>query len=188
MQFENHPRRTPNSRATRELGTHARHLGTFGMTKAAKPVHDPRATSRKQIDDLLKQRQRMLVLLWELTKVDLNRVDETIQDMLDEFLTILVDYIAIGHFGLYQRISDGNERRSRVIDMAKEIYPRIERATESAIAFSERFEGASEKTMNTDLAPALSHLAEQITTRIELEDLLISAVLGTDTPANAATN
>ena len=130
----------------------------------------------------------MLVLLWELTKVDLNHVDETIQDMVDEFLTILVDYIAVGHFGLYQRISDGNERRSRVIEMAKEIYPRIERATESAIAFSERFETADEKAMNTELAPALSSLAEQITTRIELEDILISAVLGTDAPANTTTS
>ena len=96
MQFENHPRRTSNPRSTRVLETHARHLGTFRMTKAAKTARDPRATTRKHIDDLLKQRQRMLVLLWELTKVDLNHVDETIQDMVDEFLTILVDYIAVG--------------------------------------------------------------------------------------------
>ncbi len=151
--------------------------GSVHMTKPAKSA-DARSTTRKLIEDMLKQRQQMLVLLWELTKLDLRHVDETTKDMVDEFLTILVDYIAAGHFGLYQRIVEGNERRSRVVETAKVIYPRIAATTESAVTFSERFENADEKALNQHLAADLSRLAEQLTTRIELEDDLIAAMLG----------
>jgi len=147
------------------------------MTKPVKSA-DARTTTRKLIDDMLKQRQQMLVLLWELTKLDLRHVDDTAKDMVDEFLTILVDYIAAGHFGLYQRIVEGNERRTRVVETAKLIYPRIAATTESAVNFSDRFESADEKSLNQHLATDLSRLAEQLTTRIELEDELIAAMLG----------
>ncbi|MGH8597012.1 MAG: Rsd/AlgQ family anti-sigma factor [Gammaproteobacteria bacterium] len=154
--------------------------GIFRMTKSVQSLPDPRAITRKLIDDMLKQRQQMLVLLWELTKSDLRDIDDTGKEMLDEFSTILVDYIAAGHFGLYQRLSAGNERRSRVVDTAKEIYPRIAETTETAVAFTERFENADEKLLNAQLASALSLLAEQVTLRIELEDRLITAMLGAE--------
>lgn len=167
----------PNGTVLRRAAP-ARRSGIFCMNKAAKPHADARSTTRKLIDDMLKQRQQMLVLLWELTKLDLHRVDDTAKEMVDEFLSILVDYIAAGHFGLYQRITEGNERRSRVVATAKEIYARIAATTESAVNFSERFENAGEKALNSHLALDLSRLAEQITTRIELEDQLIDAMLG----------
>jgi regulator of sigma D len=167
----------PNGTASRRAVT-VRRPGIFCMNKTAKTHPDARTTTRKLIDDMLKQRQQMLVLLWELTKLDLQRVDDTAKEMVDEFLTILVDYIAAGHFGLYQRINEGNERRSRVVETAKEIYTRIAATTESAVNFSERFENADEKALNSHLAQDLSNLAEQLTTRIELEDQLIEAMLG----------
>ena len=82
-----------------------------------KSDHDgnPRPQTKKLIEDLLLQRQRMLVLLWELSKLDLNVVDNAIKDVLNDFIEILVDYIACGHFGLYHRIAEGKERRT---DMA----------------------------------------------------------------------
>ena len=150
------------------------------MTKAAKHLSDARSTTRKLIDDMLKQRQQMLVSLWELTKLDLHQVDDSAKEMVNDFMTILVDYIAAGHFGLYQRITEGSERRSRVVETAKEIYPQIAATTEIAVNFSERFENTDEKVMNGHLAQELSRLAEQITTRIELEDQLIDAMLGSD--------
>lgn len=159
----------------------ARQPGILVMTKAAKTQAHPRTTTRKLIDDMLKQRQQMLVLLWELTKCDLRHVDDNGKEMLDEFSTILVDYIAAGHFGLYQRLIDGSERRSRVVDTAKEIFPRIAQTTEIAVGFSERFEHADAKTLNAHLATDLSALAEQFTARIELEDQLIAAMLGDET-------
>ena len=46
----------------------------------------------------------MLVLLWKLSKLDFAKVDQNIRETLEEFQELLVDYIATGHFGLYQRI------------------------------------------------------------------------------------
>ena len=76
------------------------------MSKQADPAQ-ARAQTRKLIEDMLKERQQMLVLLWELSKLDLHTVDQPVLEMLDEFEDLLVDYIAAGHFGLYQRIAEG---------------------------------------------------------------------------------
>jgi regulator of sigma D len=154
--------------------------GFIRMTKTVKTSSNNRAATQKHIDDVLKQRQRMLVLLWELTKLDLKHVEDATKETLDDFLTILVDYIAAGHFGLYQRLAEGNERRARVLETAHETYPRIAGTTEMAVAFSERYDHADQKLLNADLARDLSKLAEAVSTRIELEDQLIAAMLGED--------
>jgi regulator of sigma D len=159
--------------------------GRSRMTKAADKPDNARATTRKLIDDMLRERQQMLVLLLELTKLDPQHLDDPSRELVDEFLSILVDYIAAGHFGLYQRIVEGKERRSRVVETARGIYSRIAQSTEAAVAFSERFEHANDETLSSHLAAELSVLAEHITTRIELEDQLITAMLGDAVPLGA---
>jgi regulator of sigma D len=158
------------------------------MTKTDRTRTHQRTMTRKLIDDMLKQRQQMLVLLWEMTKSDLHHVDENIKEMLDDFSTILVDYIAAGHFGLYQRLIEGNERRGPVLEKAQQILPRITQTTDLAVSFSERFENADEKILNARLATELSSLAEEVTVRIELEDQLIAAMMGAEPATNVATN
>lgn len=156
------------------------------MPKKSAATHHPRVRTEKQIDDMLQQRQRMLVLLWELSKVDLKHIDESIKEMLDEFLGILVDYIAAGHFGLYQRLTEGSERRSAVVATAEHLYPRIAETTEAAVEFSERYETADERTINSRLSKDLSRLGEEVTTRIELEDKLIQAMMGSNVALSSA--
>lgn len=146
------------------------------MKTAAEGSRYPRLATRRLIDDILEQRKRMLVLLWELAKQNLSAPDESTREMLDEFLTLLVDYIATGHFGLYGRFSAGVERRSQIVDTARGIYPRIATTTAVSVDFLERYEGADENTLK-QLSADLSRLGEHLTTRIELEDQLISAML-----------
>ena len=150
------------------------------MIQLSKHDGNPRPRTKKQIDDLLQQRQRMLVLLWELSKLDLTDIDNTITDILNDFLEILVDYIACGHFGLYHRIAEGKERRYPVVQTANEVYPQISRTTDIAVEFSERYETADDGHLKSNLAKDLSKLGEEVTTRIELEDRLILAMLGSD--------
>ena len=150
------------------------------MSKAAKLAKHPRSGTRQIIDDMLAQRTRMLKLLWDLSKQDLKQADEAIRETLDDFLSVLVDYIAAGHFGLYERIAMGSERRTPVVETAREIYPRIADTTVAAVEFNERYGTADRKTLSTGLARDLSTLGEEVTTRIELEDRLISAMLGSD--------
>lgn len=156
------------------------------MSSSSKPPQYPRLATRRMIKDILEQRQRMLVLLWELSKQDLAAPDDAARDMLDEFLTLLVDYIATGHFGLYGRFSAGEERRSQIVDTARDVYPRIATTTAVAVDFLERYEGADDVTLRQQLAHDLSRLGEHLTTRIELEDQLITAMLDGEPPADHA--
>ena len=102
------------------------------MSKAPAGGAQARSQTRKQIDDMLTERQQMLVLLWELSKLGLDTIDEPVLELLEDFQELLVDYIAAGHFGLYQRLNEGTERRQPVLDIAREIYPRIARTTDVA--------------------------------------------------------
>ncbi len=156
------------------------------MTKTPGRDGNPRQRTTRLIDDMLHERQRMLVLLWELSKLDLANIDYAIAHVLNDFLEILVDYIACGHFGLYRRIADGKERRYQVVETAKEIYPRISRTTDVAIEFSERYETVDDGHIESNLAEDLSTLGEEVTTRIELEGRLIQAMLGPDYSIPAA--
>lgn len=135
---------------------------------------------------MLTQRTRMLKLLWQLSTQDLAHDDETLRETLDDFLTVLVDYIAAGHFSLYERIVEGHERRAQVVETARELYPRIADSTQSAVEFNERYAAADAQRLETRLAQDLSRLGERLATRIELEDQLIRAMLGPDFPIPGA--
>lgn len=98
------------------------------------------------------------------------------QKMLTEFCQLLVDYIAAGHFSLYERIANGNERRRGLADLAQELYPRIAQTTTVVLDFNDRYEGdACEITES--FKDDLSRLGEELTTRIELEDRLIARLV-----------
>lgn len=143
-------------------------------------IHNPRPRSRNLIEEMLRHRTRMLVQLGELSTVDLENIDQSVKDKLEAFLETLVDYIAAGHFGLYQRIVEGNERRQPVAETATKFYAQIQATTDIAVDFSERYGMPENTTLDDHLAADLSQLAEQVTTRIELEDQLILAMLGDD--------
>ena len=149
---------------------------------AKTPAAQARPRTRKLIEDMLQERQQMLVLLWELSKLDFKAVDQTARETLQEFQEIVVDYIAAAYFGLYQRIAEGQERRQPTLELARDIYPRIARSTDIAVEFTEKYEAADDARVGNDLAGDLSVLAEAITTRIELEDQLILSMLGGDFP------
>ena len=97
------------------------------------------------------------------------------------FAQILVDYIAAGHFGLYERIAEGKERRRRVLELAEELYPRISQTTELALAFNDDVEQSKGAGLNYAQVKRLSELGEQLAARIDLEDRLIAVM----TPARA---
>ncbi|MCG8325922.1 MAG: sigma D regulator [Thiotrichales bacterium] len=140
--------------------------------------NERRGGSAQLIENMLKERKQLLALLFQISEMDTGELAESCRDTFDEFCQVLVDYIAAGHFGLYARISEGTERRRSVAELAVKIYPRIEQTTEIALAFNERFDPARPDAMDfSGIEEILSSLAENITTRIELEDQLIAKVL-----------
>lgn len=144
-----------------------------------------RGRSAELIDHMLKERKQLLALLFQISDLESADLEESDRDVFDEFCQVLVDYIAAGHFGLYGRISEGNERRKSVADLAIKIYPAIEQTTEVALAFNERFDPGNDTMDFNGIEEILSNLAEAITNRIELEDQLISVMLERSVPAEA---
>jgi len=132
-----------------------------------------RGKTNHLIDSMLKERNQLLSLMLQIPEAVSADGQSLDADVIDEFCQVLVDYIAAAHFGLYERISEGKERRKAVADMAIEVYPRIEKTTEFALAFDERYGPENESQDFSNLQQDLSKLGEELATRIELEDKLI---------------
>ena len=146
---------------------------------AQEQARDRRSGTRALIDKMLSERQNMLVLFERLAGVA-PYADEKMPDneLLEEFSQILVDYIASGHFGLYERIIEGTERRRGVVKLAEELYPRIANTTQVAVEFNDVYEKTTGSTVSEEVTRMLSKLGEELAVRIELEDQLISEMLG----------
>jgi len=98
--------------------------------------------------------------------------------LLQEFCENLIDYLAKGHFELYQRINDGEERRKDIINLASEFYPRIAETTNYAVDFNDEFDKSLKKMGSFDhYGERLSKLGEELAIRFELEDKLINSLL-----------
>ena len=130
------------------------------------------------VEKLLTERKVMLALYCRMAGIEPYSTDddknsESDQKMLQEFCQVLIDYIAAGHFSLYERIINGQERRRSVADEAKKLYPRIAESTQIAVDFNDKYDCEDYCDITEDFTSDLSYLGEQLAGRIELEDQLI---------------
>ncbi len=136
-----------------------------------------RTKTQDLIDKLLKERQEMLVLFCQVAGLEPYRRSASLDSLLQTFCQVLIDYTAFGHFEVFGRISDGNERRTGVIRVAEEIYPDFVQASEAAVAFNDKYD-LSDHALELDYLPEdLSRLGEELAVRIELEDQLLASML-----------
>ena len=145
------------------------------MTEQTEQTQERRRGGRSNelIQRMLKQRNQLLQLLVEISKHGV--VGPSAE--FEEFVQILVDYIAAGYFNLYERISEGRERRKAVADLAVKVYPRIEQTTKIALAFDKKYNADSKEVDFSDVEADLSGLGEALTARMEFEDQLIELLL-----------
>lgn len=135
-----------------------------------------RVHTSQMIKELLQERQQMWNLYCEVAELKpFDQHKEPLEKILNRFCQILIDYISLGHFGIYRRIIEGTERRRSVIEAAEKLYPLIAEATEVALKFNDGYENG-QFTDRTLLNHELSKLGEALATRIELEDRLIDAM------------
>jgi len=147
------------------------------MKEQVNEVEERRAGSQELIQHMLKERNQLLSLLLQVSSDSSADKSSQLDIDLEEFVQVLVDYIAAGHFGLYERISEGKERRKAVSELAIEIYPRIEQSTQVALAFDEKYNPDNESRTLDHFPQDISMLGEELTTRIELEDRLIKLMI-----------
>lgn len=145
------------------------------------PQFERRVRTRALIEKMLDERRQVLVLLLRVSGVEPYGSGQPATETLHAFRQLLTDYIASAHFGLYERIADGTERRQPVLQVALRTYERIAQTTETAMAFADAYDdltGDGALPSPGDLHGELSTLGEALATRIELEDELIVAMLG----------
>lgn len=151
-------------------------------TSANGPTVDRRERLQTTIDSLIKLRQDVIVSYCKLSGVssfDKRDVeDHTVNaKQLRSFCQIMVDYTAMGHFEVYQRIIEGKERRQAVKQASDEVYPAIAETTDFLVDFNDKydaFEGSKDDIEM--LSKDLSRLGQIIAVRGELEDQILDAL------------
>lgn len=153
--------------------------GTTSKTDATTKGQDRRAGTQGAVTKLVSERTEMLTLFCRVAGLDpyeQNRHKTPPREVFQEFLQVLVNYLAAGHFSLYERIANGNERQRAVSDLAAQLYPRIAESTQAALDFNDRYDGKP-----FEITPMfhehLSQLGELLASRIEIEDKIINEIL-----------
>lgn len=128
------------------------------------------------INSLLQQRQQVLVTMCELAELESGNAAGIVIDNLRHFNQRLVDYTALGHFEIYERIIDGKERRGNIKVVADRVYPTISETTQLFVEFNDKYDGADDPESLTDLYRDLSTIGEAMAERIESEDMLLREI------------
>ncbi len=146
------------------------------MQTASPSSSNRRSNTISMVDKLVKARNEVWTLYGKVAE-NRNGEDSNIQAVFVEFRQLLVDYIALGHFGMYQRIIEHKERRQAVVDLAEEIYPQIAQTTDVALKFNDQYEAEIITEISDVLKHDLSGLGEALAVRIDLEDQLCETMV-----------
>jgi regulator of sigma D len=141
-------------------------------------AEENRRTRQSQtINALLDERQQVLVSMCGLAELEASDVpSDAVIENLRGFNQQLVDYTALGHFEIYERIIDGKERRGNIKMVADRVYPSISDTTQLFIDFNDKYEGVDESESLVNLYRDLSSIGEAMAERIESEDVLLREI------------
>jgi len=158
---------------------------------ASQAPNERRARTRKEIKQLIEYRNTVLSQYYNLAKLtdDYDNDVNGMLELVEEFCQELVDYMATGHFEIYRRIEEGNERRDDITKLADRIMPRINDTTQIAIAFNDLYDSSSNinQAAVDQLPNYLAKLGEELATRIDLEDQFINLLLASTNRAELKT-
>lgn len=136
---------------------------------------------RNQTDDLIKElleeRKQVWTLYCTITGIEEHPTNKSIEELIQSFCQLAVDYISLGHFGVYAKILDGSERRKSIVEAAARIYPEMSKATEAVLDFNDKYQKITPAKIVNELSGDLSVLGEHLANRIELEDELLGEML-----------
>ena len=125
----------------------------------ATPINtERRQRSNELITKLQNERQEVLSLYCNFAELKPFSANDAVKSLLTQFSQMLVDYVSLGHFGVYERLLAGTERRSRVLSVAKEIYPEFSATTDAAISFNDKYDNIEKIGIFEDLEQDLSAL------------------------------
>jgi len=137
--------------------------------------NDRRKRQSDTIKALISERQEVIVAMCGLAELESKDTStDTVLENLKSFSQTLIDYTALGHFEIYERIIDGQERREKVKRIANRVYPSISSTTDHFVDFNDKYDGADNHESLIDLYKDLSSVGEAMAVRIESEDKLLN--------------
>lgn len=146
------------------------------MSMSEARTTERRGGTHEMVQKLLTERQEMLSMFCRVAGLEPFKDTTPSVDVLQEFCQVLVDYSAFGHFEIYERIVAGRERRTRVVEVAREVYPRIAEASEVAVEFNDKYDASDHALDLHQLDRDMGKLGEELAMRIEMEDRIIEAL------------
>lgn len=135
-----------------------------------------RYAAKTKLSNLMGSRTETLALYNQLVGMRPFKPEQDVQIALQEFCEALVDYTASAHFQLYRFIDEGTERRGKVLDIAKQVYPKIAETTQQILDFNEKYDCEENYGDLSNLDKELSSLGEVLADRILYEDQVIAAI------------
>ena len=150
--------------------------------QSAGAMPERRERLQHTINSLIKLRQEVVLSYCKLSGVssfekrdlETHRINA---EQLRSFCQIMVDYTAMGHFEVYQRIIEGKERRVAVKQVSDEVYPAIAETTDFLVDFNDKYDAFDGSAEDVELlAGDLSRLGQIIAIRGELEDQILDAL------------
>jgi regulator of sigma D len=127
---------------------------------------------RKQ---LLTERKVLLSSYCKLSSFKESDAGGSMNAQVTVFCQILMNYAALGHFEIFERISDGKERRSNIKKIADLLYPLIVKTTDFFVEFNDKYAGNKEIEILL-LIEDVSSLGKLINDRLGYEDQLLKSM------------
>lgn len=130
----------------------------------------------KLIDRWLAERKQLVQQYTELRQAA--ESNQTTQTALESFCDIVVDYVSAGHFEVYEQLIREAEdfQDQGGLALARQLYPRIETITQSAVEFNDHYGRAGSDGDRALMQERLLHLGALLHERFELEDCLIEVL------------
>jgi len=140
-------------------------------------VKEHQVQSRSIIDSLVNSRSNMLSQYKELMSYTPFEMDDTLEEVLEDFCESLVDYTAKAHFNLYSYLDEQKECRQSVLAIADNVYPQLLENTQKILDFHDSYNNDSAAMQSQYLQACLNSIGELLAERITLEDSVMDALL-----------
>lgn len=148
------------------------------MPVAKQNKQERRQQNQYLISELQKERKEVWSLYCKVGELKPFSCSPETKALVTKFSQSLIDYVSLGHFGIYERLLSGKERREAVLTVAKRIYPEFSKITDAVVSFNDKYDDHKNTFSTDNLEADLSSLGESLAKRIDLEDELCQQLGG----------
>ncbi|MCU7800541.1 MAG: sigma D regulator [gamma proteobacterium symbiont of Lucinoma myriamae] len=143
-------------------------------------IEERRVQSRSIIESLINSRTETLAQYKDVMTYKPFEMNDTLQEVLEDFCESMVDYTAKAHFNLYNYLEEHKERRQMVLKIADRVYPELVDNTQKILDFHDMYNSDVASLQCDKLESCLNGVGELLADRINLEDDVIGALLSVE--------